>query len=141
MAANCIHFKLGADFHMPGEIINNNIMLFDHFILHLHQTETGRIRITLHAYCAWFTARHNTRIASAVLAIAIPSVCPYVCLSVRPSVTRRYCVKTSKMCLVLHKPKNIPRRRPIPLKSWLQVTYPLLIAASFNTFCLVVPQP
>jgi len=48
-------------------------------------------------------------IASAVLAIAIPSVCP----SVRLSVTHRYCVKTtarstvqfallnSKMCLVL----------------------------------------
>jgi len=53
-----------------------------------------------------FTAR---RIASAVLAIAIPSVCLSVCLSV----TRRYCIKTtarstvefalsdSKMCLVL----------------------------------------
>jgi len=52
-----------------------------------------------------FTACRNARIASAVLAIAIPSVCP--------SVTRRYCVKTtarstvqfalldSKMCLVL----------------------------------------
>ena len=56
-----------------------------------------------------FTARRNARIASAVLAITIP----FVCLSVRPSVTRRYCVKTtarstvqlplsdSKMCLVL----------------------------------------
>ena len=56
-----------------------------------------------------FTARRNVRIASAVLAIAIPSVCP----SVRLSVTRRYCVKTtahstvqfalsdSKMCPVL----------------------------------------
>ena len=56
-----------------------------------------------------FTARRNARIASAVLATAIPSACP----SVRPSVTRRYCVKTtarstvqfalldSKMCLVL----------------------------------------
>jgi len=71
-----------------------------------------------------FTPRHNARIAvrckkkfnntaytanSAVLAIAIPSVCPSVC----PSVTRRYCVKTTahstvqfalmdgKMCLVL----------------------------------------
>ena len=45
-------------------------------------------------------------------------------VSVRPSVTRRYCVKTtarsrvqfalsdSKMCLVLSKPKNIPQRRP-----------------------------
>ena len=56
-----------------------------------------------------FTARCNARIASAVLATAIPSVW----LSVCPSVTRRYCVKTtarstvqfglsdSKMCLVL----------------------------------------
>jgi len=36
-----------------------------------------------------FTARRNARIASAVLATAIPSVC----LSVRPSLTRRCCVK------------------------------------------------
>jgi len=55
------------------------------------------------------TARRNARIVSAVLATAIPFVCPSVCLSV----TRRYCVKTtarstvqlalsdSKMCLVL----------------------------------------
>ena len=27
------------------------------------------------------------------------------------------------------------------LKSWLQVTYPLLKAARFDTFCLVAPQP
>jgi len=57
---------------------------------------------------AVFTARRNARIASAVLATAIPSVC----LSVCPSVTRRCYVKTtahstvqfalsdSKMCLV-----------------------------------------
>jgi len=38
---------------------------------------------------AVFTARRNARIASAVLAMAIPSVR----LSVRLSVTRRYCVK------------------------------------------------
>ena len=57
-----------------------------------------------------FTARRNARIPSALLAAtAIPSVC----LSVCPSVTRRYCVKTtacstvqfalsdSKMSLVL----------------------------------------
>jgi len=56
-----------------------------------------------------FIARRNARIASAALATAIPSVC----LSVRLSVTRRYCVKTtarrtvqfalsdSKICLVL----------------------------------------
>jgi len=30
---------------------------------------------------------------------------------------------------------------PFPLTSWLQVTYPLLKAASFDTFCLVAPQP
>jgi len=43
-----------------------------------------------------FTARRNARIASAVLAIAIPSVCHRsVCLSVCLSVTRRYCVKTT----------------------------------------------
>jgi len=29
---------------------------------------------------------------------------------------------------------------PFPLKSWLQVTYPLLKAARFDTFCLVVLQ-
>ena len=56
-----------------------------------------------------FYSARNARIASAVLATAIPSACP----SVRLSVTRRYCVKTaarstvqfalldSKMCLVL----------------------------------------
>jgi len=72
----------------------------------------------------FITARRNTRIASAVVAIAIPSVRPFVC----PSVTRPYCVKTtarstvqfalsdSKMCLVLYKPKNIPHGRPLPLK-------------------------
>ena len=60
-----------------------------------------------------FTARRNARIASAVLATAIPSICLSVRLSVPPSVTRQYCVKTtarstvqfilldSKMCLVL----------------------------------------
>jgi len=56
-----------------------------------------------------FYSARNARIASAVLATAIPSVRPSVC----PSVTRRYCVKTTarstmqfspldrKMCLVL----------------------------------------
>jgi len=64
-----------------------------------------------------FYSARNARIASAVLAIAIPSVCLSVRLSVRPSVrpsvTRRYRDKTtarstvqfapldSKMCLVL----------------------------------------
>jgi len=46
-----------------------------------------RVRIRIRN-CLVFTAR---RIARAVLATALPSVC----LSVRPSVTRRYCVKTT----------------------------------------------
>jgi len=29
---------------------------------------------------------------------------------------------------------------PFPLKSWLKLTHPLLIAASLDTFCLVAPQ-
>jgi len=73
------------------------------------------------AYCAldsFVTARRNARIASVVLATAIPSV--------RLSVTRRYCVKTtarstvqfalldSKMCLVLYKPKIFPSDLPSP---------------------------
>ena len=29
----------------------------------------------------------------------------------------------------------------LPLKSWLKLTYPLLKEASFDTFCLVAPQP
>ena len=33
------------------------------------------------------------------------------------------------------------REDPFPLKFWLQMTYPLLKAASFDTFCLVAPQP
>ena len=95
-----------------------------------------------------FTASRNTRIASAVIAIVIPSVCP----SVHLSVTRRYCVKRtahvtvqfamldSKMCLILYKPKIFPRDDPNPLKSSFNLTYPLLIAASLDTFCLVAPQ-
>ena len=84
-----------------------------------HRPVIGRIT---KAHTHVFTARRHARIASAVLARAIPSVCP----SVRLYVTRRYCVKTtarspvqfalsdSKMCLVLQKPKNIPQGRPIP---------------------------
>jgi len=95
-----------------------------------------------------FTARRNARIASTVLPTAIPSVR----LSVCPSFTHWYCSKTtarsmvqfalsdSKMCLVLQKPKNIPEGRPLPLKSWLKVTHPLLKAERFDMFCLVACQ-
>jgi len=67
------------------------------------------IRLGIGPHSSSFYSARNAHIASAVLATAIPSVCP----SVRLSVTRRYCVKTtahstmqfalsfSKMCLVL----------------------------------------
>ena len=71
--------------------------------------QNARYRVRESLFYLFFTARRNARIASAVLATATPSVCP----SVRLSVTRQYCVKTtahstvqfalsnSKMCLVL----------------------------------------
>ena len=31
----------------------------------------------------------------------------------------------------------LPGDDPFPLKFWLELTYPLLIAASLDTFCLV----
>ena len=99
----------------------------------LTDSERQHSRKLLNSHCkdSFYSAR-NARIASAVLATAIPSVRPSTCLSV----TRRYCVKTtarstvqfspldSKMCLVLYKPQNIPQGRPLPLKFWLKVTYP-----------------
>jgi len=69
-------------------------------------------------FCCFTTARRNARIASAVLATAIPSVCL--------SVTGRYCVKTmarstvqfalsdSKTCLSFVETKNIPQGRHFP---------------------------
>jgi len=85
----------------------------------------------LHLDVNWsvFTAR---RIASAELAMAIPSFRPSIC----PSVTRRYYVKTtahstmqfalsdSKMSLVLSKPKNIPQARPLPPEIWAPTDLP-----------------
>jgi len=74
-----------------------------------HFTVLGFIFVLCITVCCIFYSARNARIASAVLATAIPSVRPSVCLSV----ARRYCVKTtarstmqfspldSKMCLVL----------------------------------------
>ena len=88
----------------------------------------------------YFSFLQHAAIASAVLAIAIPSVC----LSVRPSVTRRYCVKTThvawcslhfqtaKCVQYCRNQKIFPRDNTVPMKSWLQLTYPRLIAASLD---------
>ena len=101
----------------------------------------------------YFYSAHNARIASAVLATAIPSVRLSVCLSVCPSVTRRYLSKRrhvvrcrlhrwiAKYVSFFRNQKIFPRDDPFPLKFWLKVTYPLLKAASFDTLCLVAPQP
>ena len=90
----------------------------------LHAPGFGR-QLVCNVQFSFITVRRNARIASAELATAIPSVRPSVCLSVCPSVTRRYCVNTtaritvqfapldSKMCLVFAKPKIIPQGRPI----------------------------
>ena len=86
--------------------------------------------MTIHLLLAYsdaiFTARRNARIASAVLAMAIPSVCPSVCPSVRLShagiVSKRLyehgalsrALSDGKMCLVFSKPKNIHEGQPLP---------------------------
>ena len=89
--------------------VSNETAYFQHAVI---PTRSRYVAIFSHWFSrqtslSLFTARRNACIASAVLAIAIPTVC----LSVCPSVTRRYCVKTtarstvqfalsdSKMCL------------------------------------------
>jgi len=99
-----------------------------------------------------FYSARNARIASAVLATAIPSVCLSVRLSVCPSVRpshagivskRRHVARCSlqNVSSFVKTKKIFPMDDPFLLKLWLQVTYPLLKAASFDTFCLVAPQP
>ena len=98
-----------------------------------------------------FTVR-NARIASTVLAIAIPSVCLSIRLSVRLSHAgivskRRHVARCSLHCRIAkcvwfcrnqkYSPGTTPfpwnlGSNPFPLKSWLQVTYPILIAASWQ---------
>ena len=93
-------------------------------LCHLKQSLKNIHPMTL----ASLTARRNARIAIAVLAIAIPSV--------RLSVTRRCCVKTTARTTVQFalSDSKVVKMCPFPLKSWLRVTYPLLIAASLDTF-------
>jgi len=74
------------------------------------------------------------------------SVCLSVCLSVRLS-KRRYVARCSlhrriaKCVYFCINQKIFPRDDPFALKSSLELTHPLLIAASLDTFCLVAPQP
>ena len=98
-----------------------------------------------------FSARAMLALQALYLATAIPSVRLSVRPSVRPSVclsvTRRYCVKTTARSTVqfarwiakcvwfCRNQKIFSRVNPFPLKFWLQVTYSLLKAASFDAFC------
>jgi len=59
----------------------------------------------LHVSLPFYSVR-NTRIASAVLA-------PSVCLSVRPSVTRWYCVKTTARSTIQFSPMEV-HKWPLP---------------------------
>ena len=76
-----------------------------------------------------------------------------VCLSVCPSIRhmpvlskRRHVARCSLHCQIAkcvqfcRNQKIFPRDDPFPQKSWLELTYPLLIAASLDTFCLIAPQ-
>ena len=63
----------------------------------------GAHKYLLYTTSSFYSAR-NARIASAVLVTAIPSVRLSVGLSVRLSVTRRYCVKTTARSTVQFAP-------------------------------------
>jgi len=89
----------------------------------------------------------NARIASTVLATVIPSVCPSIRLSHAGIVSKRWHVarcslhsQIAKYVWFCRSQKIFPRVVLFLLKSCLQVTYPLLIAASLDMFCLVAPQ-
>ena len=78
---------------------------------------------------SFFTARRNARIASALYCYGNsvrPSVCHTPVLRQRRSTGKQLC----------RNQKNIPQGRPLPLKSWFKLTYPVLIAASLHTFYL-----
>jgi len=83
-----------------------------------------------------FTARRNARIASAVLAMAFPSVCQSVRLSHAGIVPKRRHVASCSLhcqiakCVFCINQKVFSSDDPLSLKSWLKLTYPLLIAAS-----------
>jgi len=78
--------------------------------------------------------------------MAIPSVSLSVRLSVRLSHAgivskRRHVARCSLHCQqnvssFVETKENIAQGRPLPLKSWLKLTYPLLIAVNLDTFAL-----
>ena len=106
------------------------------------------ICINIASQSSVFASRRSARIAIAVLAIAIPSVRLSVRLPHAGIVSKRLHVarcslhyQIAKCVCFCRNRKIFPRDNPFPLKSWFRLTYPFLIAASLDTFCLVAPQP
>ena len=60
------------------------------------------------------------------------------------SAAKFHYIKTASSKVVSQLPfewyQYIGRDRPLPMKSWLNLTYALLMAATLDTFCLVAPQ-
>jgi len=83
-------------------------------------------------FCRFYSAR-NARIASAVLATAIPSVC----LSVRPSHAgivskRRHVARCSLHRWIAKETKNIPQGRPLPPEILAQSDLPIPEGCEFR---------
>jgi len=93
--------------------------------------------MTFYAVChgSIFTARRNTCIAGTVLATDETSAEKFHYIK---TLSGKVVAQSIAFRVVsIHWQED----DPFALKSWLQVTYPLLKAASFDTFCLVAPQP
>jgi len=129
-----------------GHKILFSVNSFSEHLLLFHVSQT---------YCATFLQRaqcsHCKRCISYNNSVRL-SVRLSVCLSVCPShdgivSKRRHVARCSlhrwiaKCVWFCRNQKIFPRNDPFPLKFWPKVTYPLLKAASFDTFCLVAPQP
>jgi len=82
--------------------------------LHYSLSTSCPTTVTNYRLSSIFTARRNARIASAVLATAIPSVTCQYCVKMTASSMVQSALSDSKMCLVFQKPKNIPEGRPLP---------------------------
>ena len=104
--------ETGTALHLPQRIRAEPPGRQAHFgAIHSPKFDAANLLLSHEFYQPVFTMHRNARIASAVLAIAIPSVCLSICLSVHPSVTCRYCVKTTAQPLPpeILAPSDLPR--------------------------------
>jgi len=95
------------------EFLCLSVGLFVRHAFERYSTVLGRVEL---CFATDFKARRNARIASAVLATAVPSVClshAGIVSKRRAHSTVQFALSYSKMCLVLYKPKNILQGRPL----------------------------